>query len=127
MDKCFVVSKKDAITIMHKAIEKMETVDDNSVFILTIDLDGNGISDSGKHVTVKNGEKIIEESKSRIFSGNRYMSQLDLYSVKQPDIKNIRKKGIMKTILLPGIWYNSVPKIPIDKNVCSSYYIPINL
>lgn len=103
MEKRFAVSKRDAINIMRTAIEKIEGMDDNTVFVLSIDLEGEGVSDSGKHITIKNGEKIIERSETRIFSGNSYMSQLDLYSVKQPDIKNIRRKGLMKTIVLPAI------------------------
>lgn len=103
MEKRFAVNKGDAIKIMRKAIAKMENMDDHTVFVLTIDLEGDGVSDHGKHVTIKSGENIIERSETRIFSGNRYMSQLDVYSVKQPDIQNIRRKGLMKTILLPGI------------------------
>ena len=103
MEKRFAVSKGDAINIMRKAIAKMENMDDDTVFVLTIDLEGDGISDRGKHVTIKSGENMIERSETRIFSGNRYMSQIDLYSVRQSDIKNIRRQGIMKTIVLPGI------------------------
>ena len=103
MEKRFAVSKGDAINIMKKAIAKMENMDDDTVFVLTIDLEGDGISDHGKHIKIQSGERLIEKSETRIFSGNRYMSQLDLYTVKQPDIKNIKKKGMMKTILLPGI------------------------
>ena len=103
MEKRVAVSKCDAINIMRKAIAKMKNMDDDTVFVITIDLEGDGISDHGKHATIKSGENMIERSETRIFSGNRYVSQLDLYSVRQPDIKNIRKKGIMKTIILPGI------------------------
>lgn len=103
MEKRFAVSKHDAIKIMHIAIDKMESMDDNSIFVLSIDLEGDGVSDSGMHMNIEGGTNIINKSETRIFSGNRYMSQLDLYSVKQPDIENIRRKGVMKTILLPGI------------------------
>ena len=103
MEKRFAVSKCDAINIMKKAIARMENMNDDTVFVLTIDLEGDGISDYGKHVTIKGGENMIEQSETRIFSGNRYMSQIDLYSVRQSDIKNIRRQGIMKTIVLPGI------------------------
>lgn len=103
MGKRFAVSKCDAINIMRTAIKKMESMDDNSIFVLSIDLEGNGISDHGIRMNIEGGVSIIDKSETRIFSGNRYMSQIDLYSVKQPDIENIRKKGIMKTIVLPGI------------------------
>lgn len=103
MGKRFAVSKCDAINIMRTAIKKMESMDDNSIFVVSIDLEGNGISDHGIRMNIEGGVSIIDKSETRIFSGNRYMSQIDLYSVKQPDIENIRKKGIMKTIVLPGI------------------------
>ena len=103
MEKRFAVSKAEAIDIIRAAITKMENMNDDTVFVLSIDLDGNGVSDHGKHVTIKSGENMIERSETRIFSGNRYMSQLDLYSVRQSDIENIRRQGMMKTILLPGI------------------------
>lgn len=103
MEKRFTVSKCDAINIMRTAIKKMESMNDDSVFVFSIDLEGNGISDHGIRMNIEGGISIIDKSETRIFSGNRYMSQLDLYSVNQPDIENIRKKGIMKTIVLPGI------------------------
>ena len=103
MEKRFTVSKCDAINIMRTAIKKMESMNDDSIFVLSIDLEGEGMSDCGVRMSIESGTNIIDNSETRIFSGNRYVSQLDLYSVKQPDIKNIRKKGIMKTIILPGI------------------------
>lgn len=103
MEKRFAVSKHDAINIMRSAIKKMESMDDNSIFVFSIDLEGGGVSDHGIRMNIEGGTSIIDKSETRIFSGNRYMSQIDLYSVKQPDIENIRKKGIMKTIVLPGI------------------------
>ena len=103
MEKRFTVSKCDAINIMRTAIKKMESMNDDSIFVLSIDLEGEGISDCGVRMSIESGTNIIDNSETRIFSGNRYVSQLDLYSVRQPDIKNIRKKGIMKTIILPGI------------------------
>ena len=103
MEKRFTVSKCGAINIMRTAIKKMESMNDDSIFVLSIDLEGEGISDCGVRMSIESGTNIIDSSETRIFSGNRYVSQLDLYSVRQPDIKNIRKKGIMKTIILPGI------------------------
>lgn len=103
MEKRFAVSKHDAINIMRSAIKKMESMDDNSIFVFSIDLEGGGVSDHGIRMNIEGGTSIIDKSETRIFSGNRYMSQIDLYSVKQPDIENIRKKGIMQTIVLPGI------------------------
>ncbi len=103
MERRFAVSKNEAINIMRAAIKKMECMDDNSLFVLSIDLEGDGVSSQGIRMNIEGGTNIIDKSETRVFSGNRYMSQLDLYSVKQTDIENIRRKGVMKTILLPGI------------------------
>ena len=103
MERRFAVSKHDAINIMRTAIKKMESMNDDSIFVLSFDLEGDGMSDCGVHMSIESVTNIIDNSETRIFSGNRYMSQLDLYSVRQPDIENIRRQGVMKTIILPGI------------------------
>lgn len=103
MEERYIVSKKEAVQIMKKALKQIEEGDEDSVFVLTLNLEGKGYSGLGNYISIKNGEQIIESSKTRIFSGNRYMSQLDLYSAFQSDITNIKHEGVLKTILLPGI------------------------
>ncbi len=89
--------------ILHDAIRRIDDMPENSLFTMNIDLSGGGCSCKGDYISMCSGEKMIRESATRIFSGNQYTSQLNLYSEDQPDIYNIQKKGIMKTILLPGI------------------------
>lgn len=96
MEKRIVINKEEAIKIIN-------SMPQDTVFLLTIDLSEEKVSDCGQLVNKQKGEKIIKESKTRIFSGNQYTSQIDLYNVFQPDIYNIKPKGIMKTILLDGI------------------------
>ena len=103
MDVYIKVSKKQAIQILRDAINRMDNIDEDVLFTLSIDLSTHGCSSHGQKISVCSGEKLIRESVTRIFSGNQYTSQLNLYSEEQPDIYNIQKKGIMKTILLPGI------------------------
>lgn len=98
----YVVTEKEAIDIMHNAIGKTECMNNRRVFVLSIDLEGEGISDNGAHITMEQGEKIIRESTTIIFSGNNYVSQLDLYSAKQ-DLENVKMVGTMKTILFPNV------------------------
>lgn len=103
MDTYIKVSKRKALMILHDAIDRIENMPDGTLFTLEVDLSSGGCSCEGGFISIHGGEKIISESATRIFSGNQYTSQLNLYSEEQPDIYNIQKKGIMKTILLPGI------------------------
>lgn len=97
MEKHILVTKEEAI-------KKIQEMPDDALFVLTFDFeDENGISNSGEYIDKPGGEKIIGEAKTRVFSGNQYMSQLNLYNVFQKDIKNIEPKGAMKTILLRGL------------------------
>lgn len=95
METYITMSKKESI----KRIQEMP---DDTIFMLTINFD-EGVSDTGKHISKKRGAEIIEEARLRVLSGNKYMSKIDLYSVFQPDIYNIKPMGVMKTILLDGI------------------------
>ena len=56
-----------------------------------------------EHVNKDGINHMAKDSKCIIFSGSRYMSYVDLHSVNQPDIYNIRKRGVKKTILLDGV------------------------
>lgn len=103
MDTYIKVSKRKALMILHDAIRRIDDMPENSLFTMNIDLSGGGCSCKGDYISMCSGEKMIRESATRTFSGNQYTSQLNLYSEDQPDIYNIQKKGIMKTILLPGI------------------------
>lgn len=112
MDVRGCVNKEQAINLLNKAIENMKEMADDTFFMLTIDLENESVSDCGRQISRQKGESIIKQSKTRIFSGNKYMSQLDLYSVFQPDIYNIKKEGIINTILLEGM----------KKNTCSDEF-----
>lgn len=76
---------------------------DDEVFVLTIDFDKESISDCGIYVDKTIGKDFVNHSNTRILSGDKYTSQLNLYSALQPDIYNIKPKGIMQTILLGKI------------------------
>lgn len=95
---------KHILITKEEAIKKIQEMPDDTLFVLTFDFeDGNGVSNNGEYIDRPGGEKIIGEAKTRVFSGNQYMSQLNLYNVFQKDIKNIEPKGVMKTILLRGL------------------------
>ena len=92
------MSKREFINMIE------ENYDDDVEFdIHTINFDsGNGFSVIN-HVNKKKINIIAMNSKCIIFSGNNYMSHVDIHSVSQPDIFHIKPKGIMNTILLDGV------------------------
>lgn len=92
------MSKREFISMIE------EEYDDNTEFdVHTIDFDaGNKISVSS-HIDKRGINIIAKDSKCIIFSGNNLISHVDIHSIPQPDIYNIKRKGIMKTILLDGI------------------------
>lgn len=79
----------------------MEEFDDNVEFdVYTMNFDaGQKISNSDR-VNKQGMNLIANDSKCIIFSGNKYLSHVDIHSVFQPDIYNIKPKGVMKTIIL---------------------------
>ena len=97
------VSKGQAIKILRDAIDRINNMDEEILFSLSLDLSTHGCSSCGQKISMCSGEKMINESATRIFSGNQYISQIDLYSEKQADIYDIKPKGMLRTILLPGI------------------------
>lgn len=92
------MSKKEFI----KMIE--DEYDDNAEFdVHTIDFDADSKISMLAHVDKKRINNMARNSKSIIFSGNNFESHVDIHSVLQPDIYNIKRKGVMKTILLEGM------------------------
>ena len=91
------------IVNIHEAIQIIEKVPADQLFLLTFDFGHEAVSDRGVYINKVEGIKFIISAKTRILSGDKYTSQLNLYSVLQDDIYNIKPEGIMKTILLNGI------------------------
>lgn len=118
MEKHIYLTKKEALKII-------ERLPDDAMLMFSFDFDnGEGISDSGKYIDKPTGKQMIGEAKTRIFSGNQYMSQLNLYNIFQPDVKNIRPQGVMKTILLRGIKENHGSWFwRKQSNVCSDFVL----
>lgn len=103
MDTYIKVSKTQAIQILRDAIDRIDNMDGDVLFTLSIDLSAHGCSSYGQKISMCSGEKMINESATQIFSGNQYTSQIDLYSERQSNIYDIKPEGMLRTILLPGI------------------------
>ena len=89
------MSKREFIAMIEEEYD-----DDVEFNVHTFDFDSGNKMSIVSHVDKKRINCIAKNSKCIIFSGNRYMSSVNIHSVNQPDIYNIRPKGIMKTILL---------------------------
>ena len=95
----------------YKRIKKKEFIkmidelfDDDAEFnVQTLDFDAGQKISVVEHVNKDGINHMAKDSKCIIFSGSRYMSYVDLHSVNQPDIYNIQKRGVKKTILLDGV------------------------
>lgn len=85
------------------AIKKLQDVKKNNgnglIIIYTIDFDNN--TESRKATTVEYGSRLVKKSKTIIMNEDQYIPHMELYSIKQTDIKNIIKKGVMHDIILP--------------------------
>lgn len=98
LDQYRKMSKKEFI----KMIE--EEYDDDAEFdVHTIDFDSKQKKSMVSHMDKRRINIIANDSKSIIFSGNKFESHVDIHSITQPDITNIKKKGVMRTILLDSI------------------------
>ena len=92
------MSKREFITMIE------EEYDDNDEFnVHTFDFDSGSKISTVEYADKKEINYIAKKSKCIIYSGNRYISSVNIHSVNQPDIYNIQPKGIMKTILLDRI------------------------
>ena len=92
------MSKREFITMIE------EEYDDNDEFnVHTFDFDSGSKISTVEYADKKEINCIAKKSKCIIFSGNKYISSVNIHSVNQPDIYNIQPKGIMKTILLDRI------------------------
>lgn len=97
------VSKNKAIHLLHQAIAQLDNMPEDCVVTLSVDLSLHGCSPCVTRLDLSSGEKIINDAATRIFSGDEFTSQLNLYDVYQSDIFDIKAEGVLKTILLPGI------------------------
>lgn len=85
------------------AIKKLQEMKNNNenkndkIVICTIDFDKN--EESRKTATTDDGCILVRKSKTIIINEDTYIPHIELYSIKQDDINNIIKKGIMHDII----------------------------
>ena len=97
MDKyCFI-----GVNELREALK--EIPDAAMLPVLTYDFLSDCYSLKREMVSKRNVCELGEQAPSIIFSGNDYMTQINIYSVKQKDLCHIEEKGVMKTVMLGNI------------------------
>ena len=98
MDQLSIITVKEVKNLL-------DTYPDETPFVLlTLNFDkGEKTSGLGELINKEVIGIIAQKSGTIVYSGNKYLSQVDMHSVKQPDIHNIRPKGVLRTVLLNSV------------------------
>ncbi len=85
-----------------KILDSMEDTD--YILMGMIDYDKNKTVSDFKPIKKKRGKRFVDKAQTVVFIGDqkKIFSHMDLHSTLQ-DIKNIQCRGVIKTIMLPGI------------------------
>lgn len=82
-----------------EAIKLIESSESEYVYLSVIDYE-KGITEScPKSITVHRGVELIKAAKTIILNGDEIAPHLDLHSILQTDIYNLRREGIVRSLL----------------------------
>ncbi|EHG33224.1 hypothetical protein [Enterocloster clostridioformis] len=86
-----------------KILDSMKDTD--YIFVGLIDYDKNRTVSGLKPVKKKKGKRFVDRAQTVVFIGDqkKVFSHMDLHNTALQDIKNIQCRGVIKTIMLPGI------------------------
>ena len=91
-------------TNVDSAIEKLQELKKENknirIIICTVDFDND--EEFRKTATPDEGCVLVKKSKTIIINEDTFIPHIELYSVKQNDLENIIKKGIMHDIIFSG-------------------------
>lgn len=91
-------------TDVDSAIQKLQELKKENknirIIICTVDFDND--EESRKTATPDEGCVLVKKSKTIIINEDTFIPHIELYSVKQNDLENIIKKGIMHDIIFSG-------------------------
>ena len=94
------VSKEEA----HRIIDSIEG---DGIFVLTYN-SNKGISDNGKFIKKKKGNKYVDKAKTLVLSKSQ-VATLNLHDKLFSDLDECKREGIVRTILLPRLeWQNYI-------------------
>ena len=88
------VSKEEA----HRIIDSIEG---DGIFVLTYN-SNKGISDNGKFIKKKKGNKYVDKAKTLVLSKSQ-VATLNLHDKLFSDLDECKREGIVRTILLPRL------------------------
>lgn len=91
------VDVDDAITKLQQLKRENKNV---SIIIYTIDFDDK--KETKKMATIDEGCILVKKSKTIVINEDTFVPHMELYSVRQNDIENIIKEGIMHDIIFMG-------------------------
>lgn len=81
------------------AVKLIESMNQDYIYISTIDFDGGDTVSDLKYVKKNTGIDMANKAKTIFYIGEE-VSHLDLHSAVQNDIFNIKPKGIINTVYL---------------------------
>lgn len=90
-------SYDEAIKALQSLKKQDEQGKERNIFVFTIDFDNE--SESKKIATPDEGCLLVGRSKSIIVNEDEFIPQMQLYSTKQSNIRNIKKEGVMHNII----------------------------
>ena len=91
-----VLSVDDAIDRLKKIKNKNPQ---ERIIICTIDFEND--SETRKSCSPDEGCLLIRKSNTIVYNGDKFLPHMEVYSIRQKDIKNIIRKGVMHDI----IWF----------------------
>lgn len=87
-----------------EAIEMLQSLKkqgkNKKVVVFTVDFDAN--LQNKKIATPEEGCMLVKKSNTIIINEDTYISHMQLFSIKQDNIKNIIKEGIMHDLIFSG-------------------------
>lgn len=83
-----------------EAIKILENSNTEYVMVSTIDYNTNKLDSIPKCISKNDGRELINNAMSVILNGDNIYPHLDLHSILQYDIRNLRREGIIRSLLL---------------------------
>ena len=81
----------------------IEAMPHNYILVSTIDYNKGYVDSVMKPIKKERGATMVYKAKTIFYIGNAIVSHLDLHSTKQIDLKNIKRVGLVNSILINPI------------------------
>lgn len=81
----------------------IEAMPHDYILVSTIDYNNNYVNSEMKPIKKEKGTNMVNKAKTIFYTGNAIVSHLDLHSTKQTDLKNIKRVGVVNSVLINPI------------------------